>query len=35
MIKYLVKFVANEEYADDLLQGSLFMNAAGYFHYGL
>lgn len=33
MIKYLVKLVSNEKYADDLLQGSLFMNAAGYFHY--
>ena len=32
MIKYLVKFVAKESYADDLLNGKLFMHCAKYYH---
>ena len=32
VIKYLVKFVAKESYADDLLNGKLFMHCAKYYH---
>lgn len=30
-IDYLIKFCSKEAYADDLLNGKLFMNAAGYY----
>ena len=32
MIRYLVKFVAKEAYADDLLDGNLFMHCGKYYH---
>lgn len=32
MIRYLVKFVAKEAYADDLLNGKLYMHCAKYYH---
>ena len=32
MIKYLVKFVSKESYANDLLNGKLFMHCAKYYH---
>jgi hypothetical protein len=32
VIRYLVKFVAKESYADDLLKGKLFMHCARYYH---
>lgn len=31
-IAYLLKFAPKEEYIDDLLNGHLYMNAAGYYH---
>lgn len=31
-IKYLLKFVDNEEYAKDLVNGKLFMRPIGYYH---
>lgn len=30
--KYLIKFCAKEKYADDLMDGKLYMNAAGFYH---
>ena len=32
MIKYLIKFVSKEQYAEDLLDGKLFMYPAGHYH---
>lgn len=32
MIKYLIKFVSKEKYADDLLRGKLFMHCSKYYH---
>ena len=32
MIKYLIKFVSKEKYADDLLDGKLFMHCVDYYH---
>ena len=32
MIRYLVKFVNKESYADDLLSGKLFMHCGKYYH---
>lgn len=32
-IKYLIKFVEQEQYADDLLNGKLFMRPAGYYRW--
>lgn len=31
-IVYLIKFVAEKEYAEDLLNGKLYMNQAAYYH---
>ena len=31
-IAYLLKFAPKEAYIDDLLNGRLYMNAAGYYH---
>lgn len=31
-IAYLLKFAPREAYIDDLLNGRLYMNAAGYYH---
>ena len=31
-IAYLLKFVPKEAYIDDLINGRLYMNAAGYYH---
>ena len=31
-IAYLLKFAPKEAYIDDLLNGLLYMNAAGYYH---
>lgn len=31
-IAYLLKFTPKEVYIDDLLNGHLYMNAAGYYH---
>lgn len=31
-IRYLIKFVAQEKYANDLCDGNLFMHPAGYYH---
>lgn len=31
-IAYLLKFAPKEAYINDLLDGSLYMNAAGYYH---
>lgn len=31
-IAYLPKFAPKETYIDDLLNGHLYMNAAGYYH---
>lgn len=32
MIKYLIKFVSKREFAEDLLNGKLFMRPAEYYH---
>ena len=32
MIKYLVKFLKDEAHADDLMNGTLFMRCAEYYH---
>lgn len=32
MIKYLIKFVSEEQHAEDLLDGNLFMYPAGHYH---
>lgn len=32
-IVYLLKFAPKEAYIDDLMNGHLFMNAAGYYHH--
>lgn len=32
MIKYLIKFVSVEQYAEDLLDGNLFMYPVGHYH---
>lgn len=32
-IKYLIKFCAKEQYADDLICGKLYMNAAAYYRH--
>lgn len=32
MLRYLLKFVSKEAYADDLLNGKLFMHCAKYYH---
>ena len=32
MIRYLIKFVSEEAYAEDLLSGKLFMHCAKYYH---
>lgn len=32
IIAYLLKFAPREAYIDDLLNGHLYMNAAGYYH---
>lgn len=31
-IAYLLKFAPKEAYIDDLINGRLYMNAAGYYH---
>lgn len=31
-IVYLLKFAPQEAYIDDLMDGRLYMNAAGYYH---
>ena len=31
-IKYVIKFVSTEKYADRLLDGNLFMHSARYYH---
>ena len=31
-IAYLLKFAPKEAYIDDLMEGRLYMNAAGYYH---
>lgn len=31
-IEYLLKFAPREAYVDDLINGRLYMNAAGYYH---
>ena len=31
-IVYLLKFAPKEAYIDDLMNGRLYMNAAGYYH---
>lgn len=31
-VAYLLKFAAKEAYIDDLIDGRLYMNAAGYYH---
>ena len=31
-IVYLLKFAPKEAYIDDLINGRLYMNAAGYYH---
>lgn len=31
-IVYLLKFAPKEAYIDDLMDGRLYMNAAGYYH---
>ena len=31
-IAYLLKFALKEAYIDDLMDGRLYMNAAGYYH---
>lgn len=31
-IAYLLKFAPREAYIDDLINGRLYMNAAGYYH---
>lgn len=31
-IAYLLKFAPQEAYIDDLMNGHLYMNAAGYYH---
>lgn len=32
MLKYLIKFVSQEKYADELMNGKLFMRCAQYYH---
>lgn len=31
-IVYLLKFASKEEYINDLIDGCLYMNGAGYYH---
>lgn len=31
-IVYLLKFASKEEYINDLIDGCLYMNVAGYYH---